>query len=153
VSRSTDLVGQITVASEEQAIGIEQINRSLVHIDGVTGQNADLVEPVNTTILAMRDQSTLLSEQMAYFRADAGTARYPISPEGVLAGAYSESSHRAHADQPSQSTFSPASRAASNSPSNGTARVASATLSSSSSSMFVCPSSAPPMTPAPEAPA
>lgn len=68
VSELTELVGQITVASDEQAVGIEQINEALVHIDGVTHQNGALVEQATATSRAMSDQANLLSEQMSFFR-------------------------------------------------------------------------------------
>ena len=74
VSQLTDIVGQITVATDEQAIGIEQINQALVHMDSVTQQNAALVEEAATTSRTMSDQATLLTSQIGYFNSD-GSAR------------------------------------------------------------------------------
>ena len=70
VTELTELVGQITLASDEQAVGIEQINEALVHIDGVTHQNGTLVEQATATSRAMSDQANRLSEQMSFFRTD-----------------------------------------------------------------------------------
>jgi methyl-accepting chemotaxis protein/aerotaxis receptor len=44
VRRVEALMNQITAASAEQAGGIEQVTRTIGHIDGVTQQNAALVE-------------------------------------------------------------------------------------------------------------
>ncbi|MFK7995643.1 MAG: methyl-accepting chemotaxis protein [Granulosicoccus sp.] len=74
VTQLTDIVGQIAVATDEQAIGIEQINQALVHMDSVTQQNAALVEEAATTSRTMSDQATQLTTQIGYFNAD-GSAR------------------------------------------------------------------------------
>jgi hypothetical protein len=44
VRRVTDIMGEISAASEEQSTGIEQVNRAVVQMDEVTQQNAALVE-------------------------------------------------------------------------------------------------------------
>ena len=69
-----DIVGQITVASEEQAAGIEQINQALVHMDGVTQQNTALVEEATLTSHAMSEQAARLAARIGYF-SDGRTAR------------------------------------------------------------------------------
>ena len=70
VSQLTDIVGQIAVATDEQAVGIEQINQALVHMDSVTQQNAALVEEATGTSRSMSDQASLLSSQIGYFNGD-----------------------------------------------------------------------------------
>ena len=70
VSRLTDIVGEITVASEEQASGIEQINQALVHMDGVTQKNASLVDEATRTSLSMSEQASVLAERIGYFHTD-----------------------------------------------------------------------------------
>lgn len=72
VSQLTDIVGQITVATDEQAVGIEQINQALVHMDSVTQQNAALVEQAASTSRSMSDQSSLLTARIGYFSAEGG---------------------------------------------------------------------------------
>ena len=44
VRRVTDIMGEISAASEEQSDGIEQVNRAVTQMDEVTQQNAALVE-------------------------------------------------------------------------------------------------------------
>ncbi len=67
VSELTDIVGQISVATDEQAIGIDQINQALVHMDSVTQQNAALVQQAAMTSRSMSDQANLLSSKIGYF--------------------------------------------------------------------------------------
>ena len=73
VSQLTEIVGQIAVATDEQAVGIEQINQALVHMDSVTQQNAVLVEEAAGTSRTMSDQASLLTSQIGYFNADGNT--------------------------------------------------------------------------------
>ena len=67
VSELSDLVGQIAVATDEQAIGIDQINQALVHMDSVTQQNASMVQEAAVTSRSMTDLSNLLSSHIGYF--------------------------------------------------------------------------------------
>lgn len=67
VSELTDIVGQISVATDEQAIGIDQINQALVHMDSVTQQNAALVQEAAMTSRSMSDQANLLSSKIGFF--------------------------------------------------------------------------------------
>jgi methyl-accepting chemotaxis protein len=43
IKQVSDIVGEITVASDEQSHGIEQISQAVVRMDHVTQQNAVLV--------------------------------------------------------------------------------------------------------------
>ena len=86
VARLTDIVGEISVAGEEQASGIEQINQALVHMDGVTQKNASLVDEATRTSLTMSEQATTLAERIGYFS-------FSASPDAV--GALRETTVRA----------------------------------------------------------
>ncbi len=46
----TDIMGEITAASQEQTSGIEQINQAITQMDEVTQQNASLVEEAAAAI-------------------------------------------------------------------------------------------------------
>ncbi len=70
VTELTDIVGQISTASDEQSVGIEQINQALVHMDSVTQQNAAMVEQAASTSRSMRDQAVTLSSQIGFFSAN-----------------------------------------------------------------------------------
>ena len=67
VSQLTDLVGQIAIATDEQAVGIEQINHALVHMDSVTQQNAAMVQVAASTSRKMSDQANELSSHIGSF--------------------------------------------------------------------------------------
>jgi len=74
VAKLTDIVGEISVASDEQASGIEQINQSLVHMDGTTQRNATMVEEAMRTSEAMTEQASRLAEHIGYFSVGDGLA-------------------------------------------------------------------------------
>lgn len=66
------LVGQISQACVEQSSGIDQINQALIHMDGVTQQNAALVEEAAATSESMRDQASSLADHLAFFQLEGG---------------------------------------------------------------------------------
>jgi methyl-accepting chemotaxis protein len=67
VRQASALVAEIAAASEEQSSGIEEINRAVVHIDGMTQQNAGLVEDVTRTVTALQEEAEDLSDAAADF--------------------------------------------------------------------------------------
>lgn len=60
VQRVTDIMAQISSASQEQSTGIEQVNRAAAQMDQVTQQNAALVEQAAAAAGAMADQAEQL---------------------------------------------------------------------------------------------
>lgn len=76
ISELTQIVGEISNASDEQAAGIDQINQALIHMDSVTQQNAALVEQAAATSKAMSDQAVTLNSSISYFSFDGS----PLSP-------------------------------------------------------------------------
>ncbi|MBX2881355.1 MAG: hypothetical protein KTR32_15535 [Granulosicoccus sp.] len=80
VTELTDIVGEITVATDEQAVGIEQINQALVHMDSVTQQNAALVEEAATTSRTMSEQAIQLTSRIGYFSVDGDSPVEQPSP-------------------------------------------------------------------------
>ena len=75
VQRVSDIMGQIATASGEQEAGIEQINRAIVEMDGVTQQNAALVEQAAAAADALQGQSGHLAQLVSMFKLDAGPSR------------------------------------------------------------------------------
>ncbi|NLY65049.1 MAG: HAMP domain-containing protein [Alcaligenaceae bacterium] len=49
ISQVTTIMGEISSATEEQATGIDQINRAVIQMDNVTQQNAELVERLSSS--------------------------------------------------------------------------------------------------------
>jgi len=70
VKRVTDIVGEITSASQEQSEGIEQINLAITQMDEVTQQNAALVEEAAAAAQSMQEQANKLSEVVSVFKLD-----------------------------------------------------------------------------------
>ena len=71
VQRVTDIIGEITAASAEQAEGIAQVNGSVGELDQMTQQNAALVEQAAAAATSMREQAHRLGQVVAAFKLDA----------------------------------------------------------------------------------
>ena len=72
VKRVTDIMGEISAASEEQSSGIDQVNRAVSQMDEVTQQNAALVEQAAAAAGSLQEQAQRLSEAVAVFKINAG---------------------------------------------------------------------------------
>lgn len=71
VTRVTDIMGEISSASDEQSRGIEQVSLAVSQMDSVTQQNAALVQESATAAAALEDQSEQLRLAVAAFRLNA----------------------------------------------------------------------------------
>ncbi|WP_353152036.1 methyl-accepting chemotaxis protein [Pollutimonas bauzanensis] len=83
IQRVTDIMSDITVASREQALGIEQINQAVAKMDGATQQNAALVEEATTAAHALRYQADNLVAAVSVFKIDESPLMaepVPLSP-------------------------------------------------------------------------
>jgi len=74
VKTVADLVADIAVASNEQASGLDQINKALMQMDEATQQNAALVEENAATAKALETQAQSMDERVAFFKIDDGLA-------------------------------------------------------------------------------
>ena len=74
VKRVTDIIAEITAASQEQASGIDQVNTSIMHMDQTTQQNAALVEETTAASQSMREQSKALMKQVKSFKINVSEA-------------------------------------------------------------------------------
>ncbi len=70
VKKVSDIVAEIAAASQEQSIGIEQVNKAITQLDEVTQQNAALVEEAAAAAESLDDQARDMSQRMAFFRLD-----------------------------------------------------------------------------------
>ncbi|MEN5392301.1 methyl-accepting chemotaxis protein [Stenotrophomonas sp. TWI377] len=70
VQRVTDIMAEISAASQEQSAGIDQVNQTVVQMDETTQQNAALVEEATAAARAMEEQATQLAHAVAIFRLD-----------------------------------------------------------------------------------
>jgi methyl-accepting chemotaxis protein len=72
VKRVADIMGEITVASQEQSVGIEEVNRAISQMDEMTQQNAALVEEAAAAASSMQEQAELLQRAVSAFKLDEG---------------------------------------------------------------------------------
>ncbi|MGL4694065.1 MAG: methyl-accepting chemotaxis protein [Stenotrophomonas maltophilia] len=68
VQKVTDIMAEISAASQEQSAGIEQVSQTVVQLDETTQQNAALVEEATAAARAMEEQAVALSGAVARFR-------------------------------------------------------------------------------------
>jgi len=72
VQRVSDIIGEISSAAREQSAGIGQVNNAVADLDGMTQQNAALVEQSAAAAESLRAQAERLSTVVGTFRL--GTA-------------------------------------------------------------------------------
>jgi methyl-accepting chemotaxis protein len=68
VKRVTDIMAEISHASQEQTAGIEQVNIAIGQMDQVTQQNAALVEQAAAAAASMQDESANLAQVVSRFK-------------------------------------------------------------------------------------
>ncbi len=66
----TDIVGEISAASQEQSAGIEDIGRSINEMDQMTQQNAALVEEAAAAASSLQEQASSLAKTVGVFKLD-----------------------------------------------------------------------------------
>jgi methyl-accepting chemotaxis protein len=74
VRRVTATIAEIAAASAEQSVGLAQINQSIGQIDGITQQNAALVEEAATAADSLQQQADKLVALVGLFRSESGQA-------------------------------------------------------------------------------
>ncbi|MDH7452914.1 methyl-accepting chemotaxis protein, partial [Luteimonas composti] len=76
----TDIIADISAASQEQSAGIEQINQAITQMDEGTQQNAALVEEATAAARSMEQQAGQLVQTVAVFRMQDTPAGQPAAP-------------------------------------------------------------------------
>ncbi|MGF6721841.1 methyl-accepting chemotaxis protein [Paraburkholderia sp. GAS41] len=71
IRRVTDIMGEITAASQEQSKGIGQVNQAVTQMDEVTQQNAALVEQAAAAASSLESQAADLKASVSMFRLNA----------------------------------------------------------------------------------
>ncbi|PPT94817.1 chemotaxis protein [Xanthomonas arboricola pv. guizotiae] len=80
VQRVTDIMSEISAASQEQSAGIEQVNLTVTQMDEATQQNAALVEEATAAARAMEEQAGQLAQAVSRFTlGDAPTATAAVT--------------------------------------------------------------------------
>ncbi|MBO9535099.1 methyl-accepting chemotaxis protein [Herbaspirillum sp.] len=85
VKRVTDIVAEISSASQEQSDGIEQVNLAITQMDEVTQQNAALVEQAAAAAGSLQEQAGKLAELVSVFKLDRPHAAANAAPAQLAA--------------------------------------------------------------------
>ncbi|WP_313316536.1 methyl-accepting chemotaxis protein [Stenotrophomonas sp.] len=93
VQRVTDIMAEISAASQEQSAGIEQVNQTVVQMDETTQQNAALVEEATAAARSMEEQAAHLANVVSVFQLEENGVESPVVP-----------SLREHAPRPAQTS-------------------------------------------------
>ena len=72
IGRVTDIMAEIASASAEQSTGIEQVNEAITQMDGMTQQNAALVEEAAAASASLQEQATTLAQLVSVFNLGQG---------------------------------------------------------------------------------
>jgi len=75
VKRVTDIVAEIAAASQEQSVGVEQVNKAMTQMDQVTQTNASQTEELSATAQSMAAGAEELQTMVARFRLESGGTR------------------------------------------------------------------------------
>ena len=84
IKRVTDIMGQISTASNQQAAGVAQVDETINQIDGATQQNAALVEEMAAAASSLKAQAYDLVKVVASFKLNAGA----LGGDGTASDAY-----------------------------------------------------------------
>jgi len=82
IKRVTNLMGEISAASNEQAAGVAQVGEAVQQMDQVTQQNAALVEEMAAAASSLKSQAQELVQTVAVFKLEQGGIAY-VAPRVV----------------------------------------------------------------------
>jgi aerotaxis receptor len=61
-------MNEISIASREQSIGVDQVNSAIAHMDQVTQQNAALVEEAAAATASLANEAGGLTQAVSLFK-------------------------------------------------------------------------------------
>jgi methyl-accepting chemotaxis protein len=76
IGKVTQIISEISSASQEQSSGIQQVNQVLAEMDRVTQQNAALVEQTSAAVESLEQQARYLAEIVSVFKL--GSSGSPV---------------------------------------------------------------------------
>jgi uncharacterized phage infection (PIP) family protein YhgE len=101
IKRVTDIMSEISAASNEQALGVAQVGEAVSQMDQTTQQNAALVEEMAAAASSLKSQAQELVQTVAVFKLEGSvggrtTALSPVPmPAAVRSGQASMRAHKA----------------------------------------------------------
>jgi methyl-accepting chemotaxis protein len=112
IRRTSNLVQEITAASEEQSAGVGQINSAVTQLSQTTQQNASSSEELAATAEEMSGQAEQLQQTMAFFKLAGGSRSVRPAPvirkpakSARLAGGVAASRRMSEMSDPDESHF------------------------------------------------
>jgi aerotaxis receptor len=85
VQRAAAIMGEITRDSQQQHIAIGEVNASVLELDGITQQNAAMVEQAAGAARKVAAQSAVLAQAVAMFKLESRGLRRPaVEASGVF---------------------------------------------------------------------
>ncbi len=94
VRRVTEIMAEISHASQEQSVGIQDVSQALGQMDGMTQQNTALVEEASAAAEELKEQAGHLNEIVGQFKLDAADATVAHLP--AKSNAHNHSRSRSH---------------------------------------------------------
>ncbi|NNG23177.1 methyl-accepting chemotaxis protein [Telluria aromaticivorans] len=91
VRQVNDIIGRISIASTEQADGIAEVNKAVGQMDGMTQQNAALVEEAAAAAESLHEQTVNLAKAVSIFK-------FTDSGDGPGTGEADTDAEEAHED-------------------------------------------------------
>ena len=86
IGHVTDIMSEISAASQEQSTGIAQVNQAIGQMDQMTQQNAALVEQAASAAESMQDQAASLAQAVSVFKLGAAAhAAGALQPQPAAA--------------------------------------------------------------------
>lgn len=110
VKRVTDIMGEISAASQEQSSGIDEVSKAVSQMDEVTQQNAALVEEITAAAMSLETQSQTMQETVKAFKiseADMDAAMESAATEASSAAAPAPERHTTPANNEHPSAPNP----------------------------------------------
>ena len=80
IRRVTDIMGEISAASNEQALGVAQVGHAVSQMDQATQQNAALVEEMAAAASSLKSQAQELVQTVAVFNLEGSTTAHLVQP-------------------------------------------------------------------------
>jgi len=80
IRKTAELVQEVVAASSEQASGVAQMNKAMLHVDQVTQRNASASEELASTAEEMSAQAEALNQLVSFFRVEGSTERGSSRP-------------------------------------------------------------------------
>jgi methyl-accepting chemotaxis protein len=83
IRRVTDIMGEISAASNEQALGVTQVGQAVGQMDQATQQNASLVEEMAAAASSLKSRAQALVQEVSVFRLEGDDLRSKSALAGM----------------------------------------------------------------------